>query len=359
MRRGLVIAALVASGGCDSILRLDPIKPVPQQVAYRKPITITNRGAMLADEPVSITTVHDLDLVAHAQADGSDLAFDDGTNPLPYELVAYDAGTLDAWVRVPALPMGATTIYLTYGGAAATRDPTAAWPDAYVGVWHQSGSDATSTDTTSHRHDLAAQGTGVPAPAAGIAGDAREFADQQMCGADNDGSLEFVDTDSFTYSLWVNLDGVGSQFNISFCKGGTNAMTAGYELQMPNGSWTAEISDGANTVRAFPAQSQQLNQWIQVVIEVDRAGRELRGYRDGSAVTATAIPMAYGSLAGDAPMCLGGEPNGNYPIQGRIDEARVMRGLLSVDQIVFEHANLAARDSVIAIGPEEPVVASP
>lgn len=353
--RALILLAGVA--GCDSILRLDPITPLPQATSYRKSITITNRtGMLLADQPVSIALASDPDLFGHALHDGSDVAFSDGANTLPFELVAYSGGSLDAWVRVPSLAPGETTIYLTYGGGAVVNDPAAAWPDAYVGVWHQTSTGAISIDSTKHGHDLSARSAAMPTPVAGIAGSALAYdaaKDEYLCSADGDGSLELAT--SFTYSVWVEIDQPGGQFDMPLHKGGSDPSTPGFELQCPDGTWTANIADGTQSALAYPSTSQIRGRWVEVVIEVDRGGADVRGYLDGAQTTDQPIPSGFGSLASGEPFCLGAEGNGNYPFLGSIDEARVVATLLPSAQIQFEHANLATRDQVIAVGAEEAI----
>jgi hypothetical protein len=178
---------------------------------------------------------------------------------------------------------------------------------------------------------------------------------QHLCAADSDGSLEFGATDSFTYSLWIDIDQAGGAFDIPLHKGGSDPTTAGFELECPDGTWSANLSDGTSTLACYPSPAQVRGRWAWVVLEVDRAAGEFRGYLDGAQLSKRTIPATFGSVAGAEPFCLGAEVNGNDAFQGAIDEVRVMRGVPSDPQVVFEHANLASRDQVIAVGTEEAV----
>ncbi len=365
--RARALILLAAVPGCDSILRLDPIKPVPQQVAYRKPITITNSsGTMLADQPVSVYIANDMDLHAHSSGDGSDFAFDDGANPLAYEVVEYTPeGTLDAWVRLPSLPPGTTTIYLDYGGGAAPmHDATQTWPDAYVGVWHLADTGATTKDSTRHAHQLTAQTSDVPSPSVGVAGEghSRKFDathDERMAGGDSDLSLEMGAGVSFTYGLWVDLDALfGSNANLPLHKGASSSTIPGFDLELTTQSWYAYLCDGTVKPQYVVSNTPLLGRWVELRIVVDRAQGMLLPYIDGALATARVLGT-IGPLGDTEPFSLGAEADGNAPFNGLIDEVRVTRGVLTAEQIAFEHANLADRSSVIAVGAEEPVSASP
>ncbi len=365
MRWGLAIVALVSSAGCDTILRLDPIKPVPQQVAYRKPIVITNNGGALADQPVNIYIANDMDLHAHSAGDGSDFTFDDGASPLAYEVVEYTPeGTLDAWVRLPSLPPGTTTIYVDYGGGLApAHDATQTWPDAYVGVWHLADTGSTTKDSTHHHHDLTAQGGDVPAPAVGAAGQghSRKFDAtkiDRLAGGDSDGTLEMGAMDSFSYGVWVDTDSLGSSTNVPLHKGASSQDIKGYDLELTQASWYAYLCDGMVKPQYVVSNSPLLGRWVDLRIVVDRPNGVLLPYIDGALATPRTLG-SIGDLTDTEMMSLGAEAAGNSPYNGLLDEARVTRGVLSADQIAFEHANLAARDSVIAVGAEEPVLATP
>jgi len=87
---------------------------------YRKKITIdhTKVAADLTGFPVLVETT-DSDLASHAQNDGDDIAFVDGSGgQLAHEIEFYGGGSghLVAWVRVPSLSSTVDTVlYMYYG----------------------------------------------------------------------------------------------------------------------------------------------------------------------------------------------------------------------------------------------------
>src|SRR5215470_5159291 len=142
MRRCLVV---VACAGCGRV----GFDIAPAANGYRKAIAVRYAGATLTNFPVSVVLAGDGDLAAHARADGGDVQFEGASGRLDCEVVSYDAGSLEAWVRVPAIATGDTTFYVTYGGAPRAGDPAATWAsDTFAGVWHLAESGTTARDST-------------------------------------------------------------------------------------------------------------------------------------------------------------------------------------------------------------------
>src|ERR1051325_2969415 len=121
--RGLALAVATAACGRVGFDASDAVA--------RRAITITSLvGSTLSEFPISIS------IGPSSSVPDEPLSFtnDRMTLALPAEIVASDSrtGALEAWVRIPELPPGTTTIYLNYGGPVSTRSP---W-DAYAGAWH-------------------------------------------------------------------------------------------------------------------------------------------------------------------------------------------------------------------------------
>lgn len=348
-----------AASGCDSILGLDQVSPIdaaPPCTSYRKAIAITQDGTTtLQDVPVSIVLASDHDLATHAQADGRDLVFTDGSGTeLPAEIVAYSAGSLEAWVDVPALPSGMTTIYLDYGGAARTGLASAAWPSEFVGVWHLGGSGAAEPDSTIHHHDLSASDSG-PASTSGIVGSARRFVEiggAPMCVTDGDGSLEF-DLGSFTYETWMQLQiSLTGQNHVVLAKGATNSADAGFDLEASD-SWVGNVVDDKMDDAEVTASAEIRGRWVYVALVVDRTQQLLTSYIDGAFTSSTTTNIVDSVSSVSEPFCLGGESDGTFLYRGDLDEVRIASVARSGDWLRFAGRNLANRDQVIAVGPQQ------
>ena len=126
----------------EPVMNFDPFADGWQ---YRKMVTINHSQVIepLSDFPVYIQTV-DMDLKNHAQSDGDDILFMDGTgvaHRLWHETETYDqnTGMLVAWVKLPSIDIiNDTIIYLYYGNAAVCSQqfPDQVWDDPYRAVWH-------------------------------------------------------------------------------------------------------------------------------------------------------------------------------------------------------------------------------
>jgi len=87
---------------------------------YYKDLTITNTGGALSDYQVlvNLTGSH---FPVNAKADGADVRFTDaGGVELSYWIESWGAGNAKIWVKVPSIPVGATTIRMYYGNPSAS-----------------------------------------------------------------------------------------------------------------------------------------------------------------------------------------------------------------------------------------------
>ena len=109
---------------------------------YRRPVAITNNGALLAYYQVLIQLDGGNFDFSRAKADGSDVRFtySDGTTELNFWIESWDSSNQLAylWVRVPSLANGDSTIYLYYNNpvAASISDGTTTF-DLFDDYWCQ------------------------------------------------------------------------------------------------------------------------------------------------------------------------------------------------------------------------------
>ncbi|HEY5934641.1 MAG TPA: hypothetical protein VIU61_08400, partial [Kofleriaceae bacterium] len=95
--RWFAICALLS--GCHLVFELAPELPrdpgrFRKQISARLPTSVP-------DFRLAISTAADPELIVNAQTDGRDIYFTTvAGDPVPHELVAYSAGSLEAWVRV-------------------------------------------------------------------------------------------------------------------------------------------------------------------------------------------------------------------------------------------------------------------
>ncbi|MFW9820897.1 MAG: DUF2341 domain-containing protein, partial [Candidatus Thorarchaeota archaeon] len=148
------------------------LRPSISDFKYYKEITIDHTKVSgtsdLSNFPVLIS-IFDSDLHNHAQPDGDDIAFYNGTDWLDHEIELFNQAynsthaQLVAWVRIPSLSYSVDTIIkMFYGNSTMTskENPVGVWSNNYQAVWHLS-EDPTETiyDSTSNNNDGISHGS--------------------------------------------------------------------------------------------------------------------------------------------------------------------------------------------------------
>jgi len=308
--------------------------------AYRKDIAVTAPSLPpLTEFPMLVELVDDPDLRL-ARPDGRDLAFVVDGSVVPHEVEAFDMqqGSLVAWVRVPTLT-SETRLEIYFGNPAlgAPVDASAVWQSRVAAVWHlhQSPSDPPPqmVDSTTGLGGIAAAGITSRAGVAAAGDIAR---------------LDFGSS-SFTYSTWVFVDAPRGLYDAPLFKGGANFDVPGYDFQLGNTAWSANLADGAQSVGIdLGPATVFMSRWVHLVAVVDRATGELRGYVDG-VLRATASIVGLGSLDTTYPLRFGNTLT-DAQYRGGIDEVRIYPGALSEAWITTEHANYRDPTAFLRVG---------
>lgn len=347
------LAVLVLAAGCGRI-DFDPGGDPFVAGAHRKLISIHSPVASTLEAfPVSIVLDQDPDLARAALADGSDLVFTslDGAI-LPSELVAYDAGDVEAWVAIPTLIGDATTsIYLYYGGPSTTRESP--WSSLFAGVWHMNLVGGTALDSAGGHpaSTVATEPSGVAA-AVGLGAEFDGVEDALSAGDPADGSLDFG-TRSFAYSIWVQAGAPVGEYDTPLRKGGSAPQTPGYDFELGTGPWHAFVSDGTNQISGNVGSEAELTgTWAHLAFVVDRPGQDFRSFANGE-MRGSQFLSGFGSVDSTNGLTFSRPPTLPQPYRGVLDEVRVYRDAVSNDWIAAEYANIAARADMITIGPAE------
>ena len=325
----------------------------------RIPLTINSAqvSAPLAQFP-ALVTLTSADLAANAQADAADIRFtaSDGVTPLDHEIESWDSlsGALTAWVRVPAVASATdTTIYLYYGANNADDQQSVhdVWNRGHEAVWHlaedPSGPAPQVDDSSPSNHDGLSSGSMTAGDqVVGLAGGAVDF----------DGSDDTLQVDSFdlsgatqlTMSAWVRLDASASDATI-FAKA-ADASTQIFELAMASGASPRARLLLDSTIVEVSAGAVSLGAWHHVAATWD--GTTFRLFVDGTELDSA---PASGTLDADPtmPVTVGNLIVGGSPIDGALDEARIVRGARSASWVAAEYANQALPGSFITAGAPE------
>jgi hypothetical protein len=331
---------------------------------YRKTLTLNGSlvPAAQANYPVLVSFT-DPHLGANTQVSGNDILFTaaDGTTKLAHELESYTspAGTIVAWVSVPALASGSnTTIYLYYGNPAAAnqQNPTAVWGAGYRGVWHLKeaigGAGAIKNSTANAGLD----GTDVNNPtlhAAGQIDGAVGFdgtSDRRIAVTDpGAGSvLDFASGASVTLSAWIRPQTL-SGFQAIVLKGDTATFGSGlnYGLQTANNqlffSFSTSGSPFSYNNYTTSSSGMTAGNWYYVTCT----------YTFGNAASAVlyvnGTPRAASWTSGNgnnAPLQSNdqlwlGDDDASETFNGLVDEIRISNVVRSATWIQTEYNNVA------------------
>ncbi|MFH1590898.1 MAG: DUF2341 domain-containing protein [archaeon] len=174
----------------------------------RVDINVTNPlTSTLVDFPVMLK----LSKMDGMQNDYEDLRFINGScdDPsdvqLPFEIDHYNDSSVVAWVRVPEVAPGNTSVCLYYGNSYALsgENTTSVWNSQYEMVLHLEEDSGTHSDSTVNGNDASIGGTPIQ-DADGVVGGGVEFenvADEWL-----KGGSALNTTNTFTLSFWSNLE---------------------------------------------------------------------------------------------------------------------------------------------------------
>ncbi|MFX1427848.1 MAG: DUF2341 domain-containing protein, partial [Promethearchaeota archaeon] len=313
--------------------------------------------------PVLIS-LFDSDLHSDVQLDGDDIAFSLGTTWLDHEIELFNQNynvthaQLIAWVRIPELSTSLDTyIRMYYGNStmSSCENPAGVWDGSYKGVWHLAESSGVTIDSTSYIENGIVTGT-VIRPSSGQIGNAYSYGTDGTfnVGDPADGHLDFT-TESFTVSMWINIDTSTGTYQIPLYKGATSTWNPGYCFGTPptGDSLSFHITDGNDNIGS-PDASITFDTWAYIVGFVDRTNDLIHIYKDGYEVGSGTDISSILSLT-DTENIEFQCANPTYDFDGLLDEVRVINATRSNNWIKTEYYNQYNPNSFYSIGLEQGV----
>ncbi|MEJ2276842.1 MAG: DUF2341 domain-containing protein, partial [Candidatus Lokiarchaeota archaeon] len=341
-------------------------KPLTSQsrkyFAYHKEITIDHRMVSGTKNLINFTfliSIYDTDLHDKVQADGDDIAFNNGSEWLDHEIETFDQtynsthAHLVAWVRIPSLsPIVDTILYMYYGNSTMgpCENPSGVWNDDYKGVWHLNENSGNARDSSNYNVDGILSGD-INQGIEGKIDGSYEFNgnnDQVAIGDPSDGHLDFG-TNSFTVSYWLKFNGNTSNYQLPLYKGATTDSEAGYDFETNWEGSTLEfrVSDGS-TVYSSPSIYPISNKdWIHIVGVLDKSENLLKIYKDGTEIGSGTDVSSLGNIDNGNDLLLSPD---TYSLNGTLDEIRIINRALSSDWIATEYNNQYNPHSFYTIG---------
>lgn len=335
---------------------------------YRKEITIdhTKVAGDLDYFPVLISISGDADLAAHAHSDGDDICFIDSCNLNKYnhEIEHYDiAGgippttTLIAWVNVTHLLRTSDTIlYMYYGNADCSNQENinGTWDSHYKMVQHMNETTgSTLEDSTSNNNDGIKAGNAAQTSSGKIDGAYIFDGDGDYVNISDTGtSLDFIATQSYTFSLWVKSNQVG--ICGTFSKGGQDSDT-GYTLY-PDTPADHETIFGPNVYTdSVPVEGPTVAQSTWTYITVTYRNEYITMYIDGALYSSGTWSGFHDNTTGPFLLGYGNnelEPGDSTYFDGTIDEVRISDIARSAAWINATFLSMNAPNSFYSLGSE-------
>ena len=252
-------------------------------------------------------------------------------------LVNYFNGTIDE-VKIYNRALSAEEILNNYN-ASKRKYITAVSDTGLVGYWNFDDNDLNGT-TLYDKSGYGNHGTnnGATTSVDGVLKQAFEFNGSSDYVQINHSSSIDVGSGSFTYGLWVYaLSSVGT-WDMPIFKGGSSANDPGYDMELGSADWSANISDGSVMVQSYFSWTPLNNQWVYLVVVIDRTAQRLYTYVNGVLFYSDADISTVGSINSSAyNLRLGIGIYEICPFNGLIDEVRIYNRALSAEEILNDY----------------------
>jgi hypothetical protein len=310
--------------------------------------------------PVLIPRTADPDLAAHAQPDGADLLFTlaGESQKLAHEVELYQAGTLVAWVKLPACSETAGVVLLLYYGnpsASSQQDPTQVWTNGFEGVWHMNADPTGQVPDSTGRHPGASRGnmTGA-ALVAGRLGQGIDFdgiddaLDVGAFDVDGSGSDGGINLEAWVYtrsgkgrvvSKATGIQDAEHVWMLALGSADQDYHSADFRVQLTSVSWQTAKS-------AFSDKT-----WTHVAGNFSTTLQRI--YVDGAIVAEQPLKGSV-AAAPTVNVSIGNNPVGAKPFDGVLDEVRISRVGRSAAWIHTQLRNHNHPETYITFGAEEP-----
>ncbi len=280
---------------------------------------------------------------SHFKASGEDLVCVDANNSslLSYEVEHWDPdGDSFIWVKIPSISASSNTghfwMYYDNPSATSSADPAGVWSNGFVGVWHLSDlEDSTSSALSATDHST----TSEP----GLIGMARGFSGTSYLDLGNP-SVVPAGTEARTLCAWgkPHSDSVGQSHLVSY---GQNSAQRAFQLARDG---VMAVGDFRSTLKLLPhQQSFWPNEWTHICLTFNGSSASL--YANGGLLR-TQSDIASWTLTRELFFIGRAIGGGNY-WNGLIDDVRLSNVARSADWIRMEY--LSGKDKLLHYGATE------
>ncbi|MFW9970014.1 MAG: DUF2341 domain-containing protein [Candidatus Odinarchaeota archaeon] len=354
----------------------EKFRPSISDFKYYKEIIIDHTKVSgtsdLSNFPILIS-IFDSDLHDHAQPDGDDIAFYNGTDWLFHEIEVFNQcynsthAQLVAWVRIPSLSCTVDTIITMYYGNSTMGSqeyPDRVWDSDYKGVWHLKEDPSVSKikDSTINSYHGTSYGSMTSSNQLnGQIGGSMKF----------DGLNDYINlgsasglklTDAFTFEVWYSgiYNSTVNTRSPIFTNGFSYTNSIGIRVEAFHstaGSTNREariaVGDGSNFNYLISDYEINDNTWTYLVCTYD--GSTLKLYINGT----KQIDELNTNIAYNANNATIGRNvnNAEQWYKGLVDEVRFLAKNCSAEWIATEYNNQYDPNSFYSIGMEKTTLA--
>ncbi len=311
--------------------------------AYYRDINVSNpSGTELYNVQLAIDLNSDNFDFSHANPDGSDLRFYDGTTELNYWIDYWDSSsnTARVWVLIPDLPASGTTIRMYYGNPSATSESNAdnvfldVIPDV-IGAWLFDDPSDLGKDYSGHGLNGSVQ-SGVSA-ASGYVGGGAFFDGTSNAYISVPDSSILDPSGDFSVVAWFRPEDLSSTYIGMVTKEYSvySSNTGGWNFILYSGRFSTLLSDNNSSnhgdYKYVFDGSVSLDQWQFGALVYHRSSEEAQLFYNGS-LSATGNALVQFT---DSPFVIGRfySTSTSYEFNGYLDEVIYFSRALSADDV--------------------------
>ncbi|MFX1596934.1 MAG: DUF2341 domain-containing protein, partial [Promethearchaeota archaeon] len=359
-------------------------KPSINDFNYYKEITIDHTKVSGSSDHINfpvLISIFDSDLHDHAQPDGDDIAFYNGSEWIDYEIELFNQdfnithAQMVAWVRIPLLSISNDTkIYMYYGNSTIgpQENPAGVWDKNYVSVYHlnevPTGIANDVFDSTFYGNDGLTKGsmniTNLVSSKVGMGLELDGFDD--FINISKSSSLDSTN-DGGTLSLWINWVNSSKTGMYQRIMTTSNRFNKEGPVHKDGFEWSVN-GNGDTFFYPWGGDGDNYNLktnpftngiWHQAILTFNYSSKNVTIYLDGSRLIFDTINVDtnWTQLAELEDWLWGASINvtqlGHF--EGKFDEIRVSNITRSEDWIITEYNNQYDPNNFYSIGTENQV----
>ncbi len=318
--------------------------------SYRQKSTITNSGSAQTDFQVSITMDTATPVTAgKMQSDCDDIRLTDNTGnllPIWLEPTTCNGASTKFWTKIPAIPVGTSTVYIYYGNAAATSISNAEAVfiqdiDQVQGAWTLDESSGTRADSSGNGYTLTDNAT--VGSTTGQYSNAARFvrtSSEYLSRADN-ANLSINDT-SFSVAFWVRFTTIANTMTMVSKQHNGGAGEYRVDFESVSGKIQGYAFNSSDTLISSVGDSQTISTstWYHVVFGFNKNINKLYLFVNGTLSLGSNLNGVIPDSTDEFRL---GQSNGGSFLDGDLDEVTFYKQAITDSERINDLKNTSYR----------------